>query len=68
MSKLTKEKILSIARLRNEKNPDGTPKSNAQIAKELDVSESTVIRWARRLRESGRDIPIMKRGVRRIEL
>lgn len=68
MSTLTKENILSIAKLRKEKNEDGSPKTNAQIAKELGVSESTVIRWAKRLRESGRDVPIRKGGLPKIEL
>lgn len=59
---LTKEKILSIEKHREQ------GKTNAEIAELLGTSESTIIRWVKRLRESGRDVPKRVGGGKKIEL
>lgn len=47
---LTKEQILSIKKMRDE------GKKNKEIADILKTTETTVIRWIKRLRDSGHDI------------
>ena len=52
---LTKDQILKIPKMRKTMN-------NVEIAKELKTHPTTIIRWARRLREAGHDVPKLKGG------
>lgn len=69
MTVLTKENILQIVKKRTEIDPTtGRAKTNAQIAKEMNVHASTIMRWTKKLRESGRDVPKRKGGLEEIKL
>jgi len=59
---LTREKILQIPKMRKE------GLTNSEIAEKLGTSEPSVIRWVKRLRESGHNVPPRTGGTKRIEL
>lgn len=58
---LTREQILSIPKMRKRKM------TNEQIAAELKTHPTTIIRWVRKLREAGHDVPKLQ-GRPKIEL
>lgn len=58
---LKKEDILKIPKMRETMSP-------VDIAKHFDVNVSTIVRWMKRLREAGHDVPKAKGGVKKIEL
>ena len=59
---LRREDILKIPDMRK------AGKTQAQIAKDLGVSISTIVRWMGRLRIAGYDVPKSKGGIKKIEL
>ncbi len=60
--KLNKEQIIGI----EEKRKSGM--TNSQIAQNLQVSVGTIVRWVKRLRDSGREVPKRKPGFAKLEL
>jgi len=59
--KLTKEQILSIAKLSN-------IKTDTDMASEFSVSIRTIQYWKKKLREAGHKVEKIKRGPKQIQL